>query len=53
MMIWTFSDIVSLVLISLLIVYFIGLGMLYFVAFMLDKLSKWREKRWEQRHGRK
>ena len=53
MIVWTVSDVVTAVLAAVVVLGFMGLGMIYLINTIIFKLTEWREKQWEQRHGRK
>ena len=52
MIIWTVNDVIGVALLVTVIFGFMIVGMMCFIAATINKLSKWREKRWERRHGR-
>ena len=51
MVIWIVSYVISVAL--LVIVIFGFIGMIYLINIIITKLTEWREKQWEQRHGLK
>ena len=53
MIIWTVNDVIGVALLVTVIFGFMIVGMMYFIAIMINKFSKWREKRWERKYDRK
>ena len=52
MIIWTVSDVITLVIIAVIVVGFAASVMFYLMGQVIEKLSKWRENRWEHRSHR-
>ena len=52
MIIWTVSDVITLVTIAVIVVGLVACGMFYLIGQVIEKLSKWRENRWEHRSHR-
>ena len=53
MIIWTVSDVIAVALAIIVIFVLMTCGMFYLIGQVIEKMSKWREKRWERKYDQK